>query len=195
MDKSPLSICDKDDSETHDSLTFIDSISEEERLMVDELIKDEIRSAHSINGSGVFDKHCASSINEYVFAEEKVQFSNKSSKLEPEKINSRDDALNSLKSIGKEIQYNNIYMSNLQLLKENGEILWDKERESLVMHKRILDSKRKKLEKKLKQKEAERKEKQVSFYVNHLSPLLQDINRLKRNNNELIKSISLSKKL
>ncbi|KAH7650188.1 hypothetical protein FG379_003268 [Cryptosporidium bovis] len=193
------SICDDNDLKSHDSLAFIDDVSDEERRMVDELIKDEILNTISRNENDGINRYCEDLVNGNIFKEKGDLSTNKGQHSllgnEPYIFDSpKDDALNSLKDIGKEIQYNNVYMSNLQLLKENGEILWDKEKERLVSYKKILDNKKKNLEKELKKKKMERKERQISFYVDHLSPLLEDIDRLRRSNIKLFRAISLGNK-
>ncbi|KAK6588480.1 hypothetical protein RS030_4587 [Cryptosporidium xiaoi] len=195
----PSSICDDNDLKSHDSLAFIDDVSEEERRMVDELIKDEILNTISRNKDDGINIYYQELVNGNIFKEKRDLSTDKGQhslpRNEPYIFDSpKDDALNSLKDIGKEIQYNNVYMSNLQLLKENGEILWDKEKERLVSYKKILDNKKKNLEKKLKKKKMERKERQISFYVDHLSPLLEDTDRLRRSNIKLFRAISLGNK-
>lgn len=162
-------------------LSYIDNISPEEMQYANKLINEELSSILN-----VLEKEGKEKEKSYL-EEKKVEIED--SKREEQYEIEENETMGGIKQISSEIQYNYITRANLQLLKEFGDEAWEDQVKRLKSLKQKFQEEQNNLKKHMKQICLNRKKKQLEFRENQLGPLLDDLKRVRNENDCLIKTL------
>ncbi|KAF7456263.1 Pre-mRNA-splicing factor SPF27 [Cryptosporidium felis] len=101
----------------------------------------------------------------------------------------RAKKLDKIKEVGVGIQYNYLTRVNLELLREFGDQAWENQKRNLLNIKAKLQERQRTLRKEIKQISLERKNRQLQLKKSQLDPLLNDLWRVRRENDRLGKIV------
>ncbi|KAJ1604747.1 hypothetical protein OJ253_3502 [Cryptosporidium canis] len=184
--------CSDDLANAYDVLSYLDDISPEEMRLAGKLVSEELQAVlrEVGEGSSGLGDGAESAVGGVEQQREEEREEDREEEREEDREEEREGysgAIETIKRIGTEIEYGYVARVNLQLLKEFGGDAWDDQVRRLERIKQRLQMEQKELNRIIKQISINRKRRQMEFRDSQLGPLLDDLRRVRSENDSLSK--------